>query len=194
MPYGLPAGANVDGFDRVSATQFYMSFTAQVTLPGVGVVQDEDVVFFTGTSWSLFFDGSVHGLTGSRATDLDAISVVGGELFFSTDNGVVPPGAGGTGDDADIYRWNGGSSFSRVIDASAAPYVLPAAANVDGFVRVDANHFYLSFAADTTVPGLGVVQDEDVVFFNAGTWSVYFDGTAHGLTTNNLDIDAFDIP
>ncbi len=25
-------------------------------------------------------------------------------------------------------------------------------------------------------------------------WSVYFDGTARGLTSNNLDVDAFDIP
>ena len=35
---------------------------------------------------------------------------------------------------------------------------------MDGFDRVDATHFYLSFSADTTVPGLGAVQDEDVVF------------------------------
>jgi hypothetical protein len=50
------------------------------------------------------------------------------------------------------------------------------------------------------VPGIGTVQDEDVVYYNAGTWSVYFDGTAVGLTSNNnttasnLDIDAFDLP
>jgi hypothetical protein len=194
-PYNLPGGANVDGFDRVSATQFYLSFTGQVNVPGIGDVQDEDVIFFNGTSWSLFFDGSVRGLTGTSATDLDAISIVGGQLYFSTDNGAVPPGAGGVGDDADIYRWNGASSYTRVIDASAAPYGLPGNANVDGFVRVDATHFYLSFGAtSTTVPVLGAVQDEDVVYYNAGTWSVYFDGTAHGLTADNLDLDAFDVP
>jgi len=194
-PYGLPAGANVDGFDRASATTFYMSFTGQVNVPGIGNVQDEDVVFFNGTSWSLFFDGSVRGLTGGSATDLDAISIVGGQLYFSTDNGAIPPGAGGVGDDADIYLWNGASTYTRVIDASAAPYTLPAAANVDGFVRVDATHFYLSFSAtSTTVPVLGAVQDEDVVYYNNGVWSVYFDGTAHGLTTDNLDVDAFDVP
>ena len=39
------------------------------------------------------------------------------------------------------------------------------------------------------------VQDEDVVYYNAGTWSVYFDGTSKGLTASgNLDIDAFDLP
>ena len=66
---------------------------------------------------------------------------------------------------------------------------------MDGFVRVDATHFYLSFSsATTTVPVLGAVQDEDVVYNNAGIWSIYFDGTAHGLTTDNLDVDAFDVP
>ncbi|CAN5455203.1 hypothetical protein BH10ACT6_BH10ACT6_13840 [soil metagenome] len=193
-PYGLPSSANVDGFDRVDATHFYVSFSGRVNVPGIGNVDDEDVVFFNGTSWSFFFDGSAHGLTGTRATDLDAISIVGGELFFSTDNTAVPPGVAGGGDDADIYRWSGGSSYTRVIDASVAPFGLPAAANVDGFVRVDADHFYLSFSADTTVPGLGAVQDEDVISYNMGVWSVYFDGTAHGLTGANLDIDAFDVP
>jgi hypothetical protein len=194
-PYGLPLSANVDGLDRVDATHFYLSFTGQVNVPGIGNVQDEDVVYYNAGSWSLFFDGSVHGLTGTSATDLDAISIVGGQLYFSTDNTAVPPGVAGTGDDADIYRWNGGSSYTRVIDASAAPYSLPANANVDGFVRVDDTHFYLSFGADTTtVPVLGAVQDEDVLYYNAGTWSVYFDGTAHGLTSGNLDVDAFDVP
>jgi hypothetical protein len=193
-PYTLPGAANVDGFDRVDNSHFYLSFTDQVNVPGIGNVQDEDVVYYNAGSWSLYFDGSVQGLTGARATDLDAISIVGGQLYFSTDNAAVPPGVAGAGDDADIYSWNG-STYSRVIDASAAPYNLPANANVDGFVRVDATHFYLSFSADTTtVPVLGAVQDEDVLYYNAGTWSVYFDGTAHGLTTGNLDIDAFDIP
>jgi hypothetical protein len=193
-PSRLPSGANVDGFDRVSATTFYMSFTGQVNVPGVGNVQDEDVVFFNGTSWSLYFDGSAHGLGGNDNLDLDAISVAGSTLYFSTLGNTNPPGVGGAADDADIYSWNG-AAYARVIDASAAPSSLPANANVDGFVRVDASHFYLSFsAATTTVPGLGAVQDEDVIYYNAGTRSVYFDGTAHGLTTDNLDLDAFDIP
>ena len=103
----------------------------------------------------------------------------------------MPPGAGGTGDDADIYRWNGGSSYTRVVDASAVGW---STANVDGLVWVDATHVYLSYSADTTVPVIGAVQDEDVVRNNGGTWSVYFNGTARGLTSGNLDVDAFDLP
>ncbi|MFN0282856.1 MAG: multicopper oxidase domain-containing protein [Kineosporiaceae bacterium] len=187
----LPAGANVDGFDRVSATQFYMSFSGAVTiaLPGPDLtVQDEDVVLYNAGTWSLYFDGSVNGVGG---TDLDAISIAGGQLYFSTDTTLVPPGSGGTGDDADIYRWNGGSSYTRVVDASALGW---STANVDGLVWIDATDVYLSYSADTTVPGVGAVQDEDVVRNNGGTWSVYFNGTARGLTAANQDIDAFDLP
>jgi len=193
-PYNLPGSANVDGFDRVDATHFYVSFADQVNVPGIGTVQDEDVVFYNAGTWSLYFTGSAHGLGGNNNLDVDAISVVGSTLYFSTLGNANPPGVGGTADDADIYSWDG-TAYSRVIDASAAPYSLPGAANVDGFVRVDATHFYLSFSADTTtVPVLGAVQDEDVVYYNAGTWSVYFDGTAHGLTSANQDLDAFDVP
>jgi FtsP/CotA-like multicopper oxidase with cupredoxin domain len=184
---GLPGGANVDGFDRVDATHFYLSFNGNVSVPGLGTVADEDVVYYDAGTWSLFFDGSVAGVGN---TDLDAISVVGGTLYFSTDNTAVPTGVTGGGDDADIYSWNG-SSFARVYDASALGW---STANVDGFVRVDSTHFYASYSADTTVPGLGTVQDEDVVFYNDGTWSVYFDGTAKGLTSNAQDVDAFDLP
>ena len=184
----LPTGANVDGFDRVSATQFYMSLSGTTNVPGIGAVQDEDVIFYNAGTWSLFFDGSVNGVGG---TDLDAISIVGGSLYFSTDDTDVPPGAGGGGDDADIYRWNGASSFTRVRDASALGW---STANVDGLVWVDATHVYLSYSANTAVPGVGAIQDEDVVRNNGGTWSVHFNGTAVGLTSDNLDVDAFDLP
>ncbi len=91
-----------------------------------------------------------------------------------------------------MYRWNG-TSYARVWDATANG--LPASTNVDGLVRVDATHLYLSFSpANTAVPGIGTVQDEDVVLLDGSTWSVYFDGTAQTLTSANEDIDAFDIP
>jgi hypothetical protein len=124
--------------------------------------------------------------------DVDAISVAGGSLYFSTVGNTNPPTVGGTADDADVYRWDG-ATFTRDWDASANG--VPAAADLDGVVRVDGTHLYVSFESDTTVTGLGAVQDEDVVFDDNGTWSVYFDGTARGLGTSGaLDIDAFDLP
>ncbi len=117
---------------------------------------------------------------------------MGGTLYFSTGTSTRPTGVGGTGDDSDIYSWNG-STMARVWDATTRG--VPGGANVDGFDRVDATHFYLSFSsATTTLPQIGATQDEDVVYVNGTTWSVYFNGTAHGLTTDNLDVDAFDVP
>ncbi len=192
--------ANVDGYDRIDDAHFYLSFSFPLTqVAGIsGLVRDEDVVYYNAGTWSKVFDGGAHGfdtnlLSGTNAAqDLDAISMVGGVLYFSTTGNANPPGVSGTPDDADIYSWNG-TAFARVWDASANG--LTDGANVDGYVRVDATHFYLSFGGDTSLPGLGAVQDEDVVYYNGTSWSVYFDGTAHGLgSSGDLDVDAFDVP
>ena len=72
---------------------------------------------------------------------------------------------------------------------------LPGNANIDGLTAVDNDTFYMSFDTDgISVPGLGIVQDEDVVLFDAGVWSLYFDGTAQGLGgSNNQNLDAIDV-
>ncbi|MCA9874187.1 MAG: multicopper oxidase domain-containing protein [Anaerolineales bacterium] len=183
---GVPGSASVDGFHRVDDTHFYLSFSGSNTfLPGLGNVQDEDVVFYNAGTWSVFFNGTALGLTGSNE-DIDAFSVVDGVLYFSMLGNTFPA------DDADIYSWNG-STFAQVWDATANG--LPGSANVDGLKLVDATHFYLSFTGTVFVPGVGNVQDEDIVYYDNGTWSLYFDGTANGLgTSSNLDIDAFDFP
>jgi hypothetical protein len=113
-------------------------------------------------------------------------------LYFSTAGNFPVPGVTGPYDDADIYSWNG-TSFTRVFDGSVAG--LPGNADIDALVVVDTDTFYMSFnATGTTVPTLGNVQDEDVVLYDAGTWSLYFDGSDVGLSNSgNEDVDAFDI-
>ena len=168
----VPAQANVDGMVVVGASDFYLSFAARnrtsplpalvppEILPDVGVVEDEDIVHYSGGTWSVYLDGTAAGLTGNNR-DLDAFDIVGGTLYLSTLANTNPPGAGGSADDADIYRWNGGTSFTRVFDATANG--LPSAADIDGLQVVSENHFYLSFNVDVAVPDLGTVQDEDIV-------------------------------
>ncbi len=196
-PYGVPGPPNVDGFDRVDDTHFYMSFSPNNTnLPGLSGVRDEDVVYYDNGTWSMFFDGSAHGLT-AGGQDLDAINVSadGTLLFFSTIGNATVPGVGGVADSSDIYRFNATTdSFIRVFDATANG--LPGNTNVDGVVWVSTTQLYLSFAPNNTaVAGLGNVPDENVVFLRGGVWRTYFDGAGHGLNNNNnLDIDAFDLP
>lgn len=192
--------ANVDGYAVVDATHVYLSFSATNTaLPGLGNVPDEDVVSFNPVAgtYTLLFDGSTNGL-GAGGVNVDALSAAGGKIYYSVNGTTRPTGVGlPAGANNDIYRYDGtgptGSS-TRVIDASQAPYAMPNS-NVDGLKFIDATHFYLSFSpTTTTLPVLGNVQDEDVVAYNAGRWSVYFDGTSKGLTNDNSDIDAFDLP
>ena len=179
----------MDGLVRVDNTHFYLSFADNVTLPVLGTVQDEDIVFYNAGTWSVYFDGTGRGLTNNNH-DIDAFDIVGSTIYFSTVGNTNPPGVTGTADDADIYAWNG-TAFSRVFDASANGV---GNANVDGLSLTDATHFYMSFSGDTTLTGIGAVQDEDIVRYNAGTWSLYVDGTALGLTSGNLDLDAIDVP
>jgi hypothetical protein len=119
----------------IGSGSVYIVFTAATSVPGVGTVQNEDIVAYdlnTGT-WSLIFDGSDVGL-GSFAI-----------------NGMA---------------------------------VLP-----DG-------DFLLSFTAAGTIGGIST-DDSDILRFTptslgantAGTYSMYFDGSDVGLTTNNEDID-----
>jgi FtsP/CotA-like multicopper oxidase with cupredoxin domain len=114
-------------------------------------------------------------------------------LAFSTAGNNAIPGVLTPFDDADIYAWSG-VAYARLFDGSGVG--LLAGADIDALKVVDFDTFYISFAVDagTTVPGLGLVPDEDIVKYNAGTWSLYFDGSAVGLgDTNGEDVDAFDI-
>lgn len=201
----IPSGANVDGLRFVDATHFYVSFTADTTLPVLGSVQDEDIVFYNAGTWSVIFNGTdpdnnagtANGLTNNNH-DIDAFTIgTGSNIYFSTTGNTNPPGVAGTADNSDIYLWNG-TVFSRVVDVTTIG--VPGGANVDGLKFVDTTHFYLSFDGNETLTNASGttldVQDEDVVYYNNGTWSVYFDGTAapKSLTNANHDIDAFDIP
>ncbi|WP_372735540.1 multicopper oxidase domain-containing protein [Nocardioides sp.] len=188
-PYRVPNGANVDAFDRGAGSRFYVSFSRTTRLPGLGKVQDEDVVLWNGKDWKVWFDGTAHGLR-PGALDIDALAISGKKLFFSTTGNRRPPGVGGTGDDSDIYSWNG-RSFRRVYDASA--HGIAPSADVDGYDRVNARHFFLSFAADTNLGDLGRVADEDVVYSNRNLWTTYYDGSAYGLLAGKLDVDAIDV-
>ncbi len=202
----LPSSASVDELKYVDASQFYLSFANDVTLPGLGLVQDEDIVYYNNGVWSVFFDGTAAGLSSATAAtelnlDVDAFTVIGSTVYFSTFGNSNPPGVTGIADNADIYSWNG-TAFARVVNMSGAAEAgvitnpVPGAANVDGLKFVDPSHFYLSFTTDVVLPNTGgtlAVQDEDIVYYNNGVWSVFFDGTPGLGTATAQQIDGFDI-
>ena len=91
--------------------------------------------------------------------------------------------------DEDVIRYDGTTcEWSVVFDGTAAG--LPAAANVDSLAIKDGD-LYLSFLAPLAVPGIpGTTDDSDVVKYSGGAFSLTFDGSAHGLTTDAEDVDA----
>jgi len=186
---GVPAAADVDALEVRPNGATLVSFAGDVTLPGVGRVQDEDVVRFLAGRWTLFFDGTA-GLSGA-ARDLDALAMVGSDLVFSTVGNRLPPGVRGVPDDADLYRWDG-ARFSRFLDATAIG--MPGSADVDALDLSGAD-VYVSFTDAVTLPGVGTVQDEDVVCRHDGQWTLFVDGSLVGLGASFAgDLDAFELP
>ena len=191
----LPTGANVDGFDRVDATHFYVSFNGNVTIPMPGPTcqsQDEDVVYYNDGTWSLCFDGSVrlawlanrsrcHQHRRRHAVLLDRQHRRSDRAWRQRRRCRHLP----------LERR---LRITRVIDAIGAGSLGWSTTNVDGVVWVDATHLYLSYTPTRPCPGRQRCRTRTSSTTTPATWSVYFDGTAKGLTSGNLDVDAFDLP
>ena len=181
---------------------YYMSFRRNqgTNVPGVGVVEDEDVVTYNpeDDEWQLYFAGVdvCDGMDATNGHDIDAFDVVNGVSYFSTAGNAAIAGVAGPYDNADIYRIDPLLGCIRVFDASTTGLVANIDVNIDGLTVVDDDTFYISFELDagTFVPGLGTVEDESVVMYDAGAWSMYFDGTAQGLGASDAqDLDAIDV-
>jgi hypothetical protein len=99
---GLPGSADIDALAYKAINLghiFYLSFDTPVAVPGLGTVDDSDIVayqyvFGQGGSWSMYFKGSQNGLT-TNAEDIDAIEIDGPTLYLSTVGGFSVPKAGG---------------------------------------------------------------------------------------------------
>jgi hypothetical protein len=113
---GLPAAANVDAL-ALKDGDVYLSLQAPYKVPGIpGVVDDSDVIKYNGAAFSLFYDGSLYGLTvNSENVDAIAFDETGALLLSTTGNYSVtglPAGA-----DEDLLRFDG-AAHSLYFDGS----------------------------------------------------------------------------
>ncbi len=143
-----PGSYQVEIVPPAGMTDLYSKFFASLNGTGSGITGlakragDEDILFFDGTKFHLFFDGSAHGLP--RDADIDALHVVDHDTFYLSFAGA-------------------GTAQTTAVPAgvSSAPFL---------------------------------ADDEDIVLFDGGDWSLVFDGSAHGLGDNNgEDIDALSV-
>jgi hypothetical protein len=177
-----------------------MSFIDTASIPGVGNVEDEDIVSYNlGTGgWSWIFDGSDVGLGGFEIDGLAILS--GGDLLLSfTAAGTI---GGISTDDSDILRFTPTSlgsttagSFSMYFDASDVGLTTNNE-NVDAIALTAGGNLLLSTVGGFSVTGVSG-EDEDLIQFTAtslgsttaGTFSMYFDGSDVGLTATDEDVD-----
>ena len=178
----------------------YFSLLSQATLAGASY-EDEDVVFFDGTSFRLAFDGSDVGLAAFR---IDAFSWIDSDsLLLSFEGAGAVPGITGTTDDSDIVRFEASSlgettagTFSLFFDGSDVGLTTNAE-DVDALELLPSGHLLLSTFGAYSVTGLSG-DDKDLLDFSpsstgpltAGSYSMYFDGSDVGLTTSAEDVDA----
>jgi hypothetical protein len=114
----------------------FFSFDVTVSLPGVGVVDDEDVVRYSGGIYTMAFDGSVagvpsgvnldaaHGVTSPPGllVSFDASGIVGGVYF----------------DDEDVLRYTTGlGTYAMYFDASLSDPVDWPRANLSALPEPD---------------------------------------------------------
>ncbi|HEU0246147.1 MAG TPA: fibronectin type III domain-containing protein [Gaiellaceae bacterium] len=100
----------------------------------------------------------------------------------------------------DVVFFDGAATFSLAFDGSDVGL---SSGRLDAFGWLDADSLLFSLDTDgASLPGVaGTVDDSDIIRFDAsslgsttaGTFSMYFDGSDVGLTTNAEDVDAFEL-
>ncbi len=189
--------------------ELWVSFQNNASVPGVGVVANEDIVVYsyaTGT-WSMMFDGSDVGIA--------SLSIVGlsvqdnGDLLMSFQAAGTVPGliggpSGTTVDDSDIVRFvpttlgpsTSGTFFfyfdgSDVGLSSNSEDIDAIAVHADGRLIVSTTGSFTATGASGA--------DEDLIIFNAtslgaataGNFSMFFDGSDVGLSNSSSeDVDS----
>lgn len=213
-----PAGSDAEtkaGYVVVTAApKLYVSFTATTTLPGLGAVDDEDVVAYdpATSTWSMVFDGGDVGL--AAADVRGAARLPGGDWVFTFSATTTVPGltggpAGTTVTSRQAVRFTPTSlgtttagSFAFYFDGEDVGLTSSTEA-LDGFTIGANGRIYVSTSGTPTVPGLTGLADEDVLEFTpttlgattAGTWALKFDGSDVGFgdaADEDLDAIAFD--
>lgn len=185
-----------------------MAFSAPLTISGIaGTVDDSDIVAYdpaTG-AFSLLLDGSDVGLDGNEDR-LDAIEwLPDGRLLVSTVGNPTLPGLSGTADE-DLFaltptRLGATSSgtWTFWFDGSDVGLNTTADEDTDAAAVAASGDIYLSTLGAFSVAGVAG-QDEDIFVCTPSslgattrcTFSLFFDGTAHGLGAD--DVDAIDLP
>ncbi|MGH1489474.1 MAG: hypothetical protein ACRBK7_08805, partial [Acidimicrobiales bacterium] len=194
----------LDGFNIVDftpgATIIDFSMTAQRSIGSLGLVDDADVVRFTGTTGtatsgtlSWIIDGTDLGLTTS-AENIDVVAAIGaGDYLISTTGNLS--GNGLSAQDRDLVLFDPtaigdptSGTFSLHVDGSTID-LGSAAEDINGAWVDSSGDIFLSTLGNLVVNGFTSDLDDIVILTNpaTGTFLPYFDGDTTGLGNRNID-------
>ncbi len=201
--------ADVDAI-HIEATEpelhMQLSFAWPVEVPGVGLVDDSDVVIFRGTGgtdtrgeFELLLDGSEDLQLKTGGEDIDALAVIGDATLLSTTSRfhtfVSNANPGTEGNDEDLLEVQGPAVLGALQNALAldGSTLGLGGADISGVSRPTLARVYLTTSSNATTRDLSVDR-EDVVLMT-GRWdapetitvSRVFDGGKHGLGGRVID-------
>jgi PKD repeat protein len=176
----------------------YVSSSSGGTIGAVEFADEDIISYDPGIDlWSMHFDGSDVGLSGSGSLDIDAFHLMDdGSILLSIVGSSTLPDVGSV-DDSDIVRFiptSLGSDTSGTFEWYFDGSDVGLAANGED---VDAIFFMGADLILSTSGGFSVTgasgKDEDLIRFSpaslgantSGTWSLYFDGSDVGLSTSS---------
>ena len=120
--------------------------------------------------------------------ELSSSGAVGSLLAVDTTVALPGLAAASPAEPRDVVRFNPAtSSFSVFFDGSANS--VPSGVAIDAVATDPSDCLLLSFDTTVSLPGVGTVDDEDLVRFASGTYTMEFDGSAKGVPVE-LDLDA----
>jgi hypothetical protein len=204
---GISTG-NLDAFSIISSNSILMSFDQAITITNIGLVDEFDIVQFTGTfgtntagTFTLYFDGQDVGLD-TTSEDIDGINrLPNGVLLISTSGGITVPGVSGL--DEDILAFTPATlgaatsgTWSMYFDGSDVGLNTDAGEDIDGVSVANNGRIYLSTRGAFAVTGVsGTASDifsctPVVLGTNTNctfSSSLFFTGASWGLNTNNVD-------
>lgn len=192
---------SVDAVHLLPDGSLLLSLGDSRTLPGVGTVQDHDVVRFVPTLlgentqgvFELYFSGADHGIGGTQ--DVDSVGVdENGLLHLSISGSATLNGVSVAKEDIVTFDPATGL-YAMYFDGSDVGL---AAANVDTLDLQPDGTILIGFAAAESLPGLGSVGKADVVRFvptalgptTSGTFERFFSAQQNGIPAS-IGLDAF---
>ncbi|MFK7898569.1 MAG: hypothetical protein AB8G23_22235 [Myxococcota bacterium] len=187
----LPETADVVGLAQDGAGNRLIALdTATLLDDGLGgdfVARAGDVVTYDGAGYTKTFDATAAGIPSGVTTDAATLNLSGLLLSFDT---TVDLGGGLYAADEDLVLWDG-AAFSMAFDGSAAG--LDRALDLDAGHALGGDAYLVSFDTSGSVGGIHF-QDEDLLRYVGGTWSLELDASSLDADWAAADLDAVQVP